>query len=111
MRREHGQASLELVAGIPVLLLAGLVALQLLAAAYTVHLADNSAEAGALAVAAGRAAEPAARAALPGWARHRVRTSVDGGRVAVELRPPTPLSAISRALEIRSEAWAKPGDG
>jgi len=91
--------------------LSGLVALQLLATAYTLHLADNSAEAGALALAAGRAAEPAARGALPGWARGQVRTSTDDGRVEVAVRPPSPLAAVSRALEVESVAWARPPDG
>jgi hypothetical protein len=111
VRPDQGQASLELVAGIPALLLAGLVALQLLATAYTLHLADNSAEAGALAVAAGRAPEPAAREALPGWAREHVRTSTAAGRVEVAVRPPSPLEALSRALEVESVAWARPPDG
>ena len=49
---ERGQASVELLAGIPALLLAGLLALQLLAVGYSVTLADGAAEAGALALAA-----------------------------------------------------------
>jgi hypothetical protein len=42
----------ELVAALPALLLAGLVALQLLAAGYAMTLADGAAEAGALALGA-----------------------------------------------------------
>jgi hypothetical protein len=108
--RQRGQASLELLAGIPALLLAGLIALQLLATVYTVHLADGAAEAGALAVAGGGAAEPAARAALPGWAADRVRVSAEGGRVEVAVRPPAPVAGISRALEVESSAWARPAN-
>ena len=111
MTREQGQASLELVAGIPALLLAALVALQLLVIAYTVHVADNSAEAGALAVAAGREAQPAIRGALPGWAQERGRTSASGGRVTVAVRPPSLLTVLSRVLEVESVAWARPADG
>ena len=48
---ERGQATVELVAALPVLLLAGLVALQLLVAGYTMTLADGAAGAGALALA------------------------------------------------------------
>ena len=102
---------MELLAGVPALAVAALVGLQLLVTAYTLHLADNSAEAAALALAAGREAEPAARAALPGWASERVRTSVAGGRVEIAVRPPAPLPAVSRALEVRSVAWARPDDG
>ena len=111
MRGQRGQASLELLAGVPALLLAGLVALQLLATAYTLHLADGAAEAGALALAAGVPPTPAARAALPDWAAGRVRVTATGGRVAVAVRPPAPLPGISEALEVESSAWARPADG
>ena len=111
MRGQRGQASLELLAGVPALLLAGLVALQLLATAYTLHLADGAAEAGALALAAGAPPTPAARAALPDWAAGRVRVTATGGRVAVAVSPPAPLPGISEALEVESSAWARPADG
>ena len=91
MDGERGQASIEVLAGIPALLLAGLIALQLLAAGYSLTLADGAAEAGAMAIAAGRPAAPAVREALPGWARQRVGVEVDGGRLTVRLRPPSPL--------------------
>src|SRR6266542_1920352 len=84
---ERGQASVELLAGLPALLLAGLVALQLLAAGYSLTLADGAVEAGAMALAAGRLPEPAVREALPGWARQRVDVRVAGGELTVELRP------------------------
>ena len=104
----RGQASVELVAGLPLLLLAGLVALQLLVAGYALTLADGAVEAGALALAAGRPPEPAVRDALPGWARDRVAVEVDGGRVSVRLRPPAPLAVVADALAVRSAAWARP---
>lgn len=108
---EAGQATVELVAGVPALLLAGVIALHLLAAGHVASLADGAAEAGALAVAAGRPAAPAARAALPGWARERARVRVSGGRVEVELRPPTPVAGLGAALAARATAWARPGAG
>jgi hypothetical protein len=104
---ERGQASIEVLAGIPVLLLAGLIALQLLAAGYSLTLADGAAEAGAMAMAAGRPAAPAVREALPGWARRRVGVEIDGGRLTVRLRPPSPLRAIARRLEVTSSAWVR----
>ena len=103
-RKEDGQATIEVVAALPVLLLAGLVALQLLLAGYSLTLADGAAEAGTLAVVAGREAEPAVRAALPGWARERVRVEAQDGRVTVSLRPPSPLGAVARGLEVSSTA-------
>ena len=46
---ERAQASIEVLAGIPALALAGLAALQLLATGYSLTLADGAAEAGAMA--------------------------------------------------------------
>jgi hypothetical protein len=103
----RGQASVELLAGIPALLLAGLIALQLLAVGYSVTLADGAAEAGALAVAADRPARPAVRDALPGWADGRVGIDLRGGRISVEVRPPAPIRALSERLAVSSSAWVR----
>jgi hypothetical protein len=107
MTEDRGQASVELLAGIPALLLAGLVVLQLFAVGYTLTLADGAAEAGALAVAVGRDAEPAVDDALPGWAEDRVEVEVRGGEVRVELRPPSPIASLAHRLEIGSSAWVR----
>jgi hypothetical protein len=104
MGREAGQASVELVAALPALLLAGLLALQLLAAGYALTLADGAAEAGALALATGRPAPAAVRDALPGWAEEEVEVSVQGGRVTVRLHPPSPFRALAEQLTIDSSA-------
>lgn len=104
---ERGQATVELVAALPALLLAALVALQLLAAGYAMTLADGAAEAGALALASGGSAEGAAREALPGWARDDVAVAVEGDTVSVELRPPSPIPAVSKRLTISSSATAR----
>jgi hypothetical protein len=105
---ERGQASVELVAALPALLLSALVALQLLAAGSAMALADGAAEAGALAVASGGSAAEAARDALPGWAEDDVSVAVEGGEVTVRLRPPSPFSAVAERLEISSSAAARP---
>lgn len=105
---ERGQATVELVAALPALLLAALVALQLLATGYALTLADGAAEAGALALASGGSAAEAARAALPGWAEDRVAVSVRGGTVSVRLRPPSPLPALANGLAVTSSAAARP---
>lgn len=108
----RGQAAVELLAGLPALLLAGLIAFQLLAAGYALSLADGAAEAGALAAAAGEDAEQAVRAALPGWAEDRVAVEDGGGKVEVELRPPSPLAGLGEALTVSSRAWVRPaGEG
>jgi hypothetical protein len=108
---ERGQASVELLAGLPALFLAALVGLQLLVAGYTLTLADGAAEAGAAAAVAGLDVREATRGALPAWARERSRVRVRGGRVEVELRPPAPLAAIAERLAITSVAWARPDRG
>jgi hypothetical protein len=97
-----------LVAALPALLLAALIALQLLATGYALTLADGAAEAGALALASGRPAVAAARDALPGWAADDVDVNVSGGRVTVRLPPPSPLGAVAERLAVTSSAAARP---
>ena len=107
MGEQRGQASVELLAGVPALLLAGAVSLQLLAVGYTATLADGAAESGALALAAGRSARPAVREALPGWTDGRVRIDVRSGRIEVELSPPSPLRGLSERLSVSSSVWVR----
>lgn len=111
LRCVRGQAQLELIAGIPLLLLAGLVALQLLAVAYSQALADGAAEAGAIAGADGRDELGGARAGLPGWAASRIDVEAEGGRVRVELDPPALLPGLSGHLGVGSSAYARPAEG
>src|SRR6476661_5550507 len=108
MGEERGQAAVELVAALPALLLAAIVALQLLAAGYAMTLADGAAEAGALALASGGSAAEAARGALPGWAAEDVAVAVEAGTVTVRLRPPSPLRSLADRLAVTSTASARP---
>jgi hypothetical protein len=108
MGEERGQAAVELVAALPALLLAAVVALQLLAAGYAMTLADGAAEAGALALASGGSAAEAARRALPGWASDDVAIAVEGGTVTVRLLPPSPLRSLAGRLAVTSSASARP---
>lgn len=105
---ERGQATVELVAALPALLLAAAVALQLFVAGYAMTLADGAAEAGALALASGGSAADAAREALPGWAKDDVSVAVEGGTVSVRLRPPSPVAALAERLTVSSSAAARP---
>jgi len=105
---QQGQATVETIAAIPLLLLAGAMALQLLVAGYVVTLADGAAEAGALALASGRPAREAATAALPAWAEAGAAVSVRGGEVSVRLRPPSPVPGLADALTVTSMAFARP---
>ena len=108
MGRQAGQATVELLASLPLLVLAGLVALQLLVTGYTLTLADGAAEAGALALAAGRPAKEAAVEALPGWMEEGIEIEVRGGEVKVGLQPPSPVPGLARHLSVTSTAFARP---
>lgn len=101
---ERGQALVELIAGLPLMLTVGLVLLQLLATGYSVVLAGAAAEAGALALAGGGDARDAVKRALPGWSQVGASADVGDDSVRVRLRPPSPISAIGRKLEVTREA-------
>lgn len=105
---ERGQASLELLAGIPLLVIAALLALQLLAAGYAATLVDGAAEAGALAIAAGGEPAAAVEDALPGWAASRVESEVDRGNVRVTVEPPAIVPGLGKHLAVTSSAWVNP---
>ncbi|HEX8741653.1 MAG TPA: hypothetical protein VF712_00830 [Thermoleophilaceae bacterium] len=105
---ERGQASVELLGALPAILLTGLIAFQLLALGYSKVLAGNAAEAAALAAAGGDPAEPAARAAVPGWSSARMRVRVRAGVIRVRMRPPSPLRVLARRLEVEATAAVSP---
>jgi hypothetical protein len=103
----RGQATVELVGLLPLLVTVVFAAAQLLAAGVAHELADHAAQAGAMAVLQDTdAPADAARDALPGWARDRAKIDVDGDHVSVTLAPPAPLSAVAEALTAHAEADA-----
>jgi len=104
VRAERGQAAVELIGALPVLLAIGLAVAQLLAVGYAAVLAGNAAEAGALALAAHADAEASVRNALPGWSRAGASVRVASGNVTVRLRPPSLLATLARKLEVASTA-------
>jgi pilus assembly protein CpaE len=103
--RQRGQATVELVAVLPFLLLAALVAWQLVLAGHTAWLAAQAARVAARADAVGRRPEVAARSALPDALERNlgVRRLAGGGiRVSVQVplllrhgRSPVTVSATS----------------
>jgi hypothetical protein len=108
---ERGQASVELVGALPLLILLGLVLFQLLAVGYAKVQAGAAAEAGALALVAGGDLRTAARESLPGWSRAHARVEHEDGVVRVSLRPPSPLGALARELEVHAEAAVEAAGG
>jgi pilus assembly protein CpaE len=101
---EAGQASVELLGVLPLLIALALAVFQLLAVGYTSVLAGSAAEAGALALAVGGDPRAGVREALPGWSRARAEIHVSGGEVAVRLRPPAVLRALGERLTVTGEA-------
>lgn len=104
----RGQAAVELVALLPLVVAVALGILQALAAGLAWELAAHAAHAGAVAVAEGRDGAAAARAALPGWARSRLRIDVRGARVHVLVTPPALLPGIAQRLAAGADADAGP---
>ena len=98
MRSARGQATLELLAVVPLVLLVALAAAQLLAAGACRELAGNAAGAGAAALLQDRDPAAAARAALPGWSRGRLSVTVRARQVRVELRPPSLVPGLAESL-------------
>lgn len=108
-RADRGQASVEAVAGIVVLLLTGLVCFQILVTGYTETVVDGAAEAGAIALVRGQSVDGAVRRALPGWARSRVSVIRLGETVRVRVRPPSLFDSISERLAVSSTATSRAG--
>jgi hypothetical protein len=84
---EAGQASVELVALLPALVLCAALAVQALAAGWALWAAGNAARAGARAEHVGADGEAVARRALPGRLRDGALVRVDDG---VRVRVPVP---------------------
>ena len=108
MARERGQATVELLAAIPLLLIAGAIALQLLLVGYALTLADGAAEAGALALAAGRTGQECGRGVAAGVGEERGEVAVRGGEVTFRLLRRR-CSAVSDRLAVTSSSYARPG--
>lgn len=110
VRAEGGQSVVELVAATPIVLICGLLCLQALAAGASHVYADNASHAGALAATMGEDPARAARAALPGWSRGRVRVTVRRGSVRVRLRPRALVPPLAGLLTTESmAAYVSPG--
>ena len=104
-RGEAGQASVELVAVLPFVLLAGLVAWQLLLAGHSLWLCASAARAAARADTVGKSAERAARSALPdSLERHLSVTRADEGRVRVSVRIPLVLQSWSTPVRVSASS-------
>jgi hypothetical protein len=107
--REDGTASVEMVAVVPFLLLAVLVAAQIGLAGAALWSAGLAARAGARAALVGGDAEAAARRALPASMRAGAEVS-DGDAVSVRVAIPRLLPLLPK-LTVGAKAALGPGDG
>lgn len=107
-RGDLGQASVELVAVLPLLVLLATAALHVLAAGLARELAGHAAEAGAVAIVQERDAREAVRASVPGWSRRGLEVEVRGPRVRVVLQAPSLGGHLGELLAGRAEAVAGP---
>lgn len=96
-RREDGTASVEMVAVVPFLLLAVLVAAQIGLAGQALWSAGVAARAGARAALVGRSATAAARQALPSTMRDRAEVS-EGDSVSVRVAIPRLLPGMPTVM-------------
>ena len=108
-RREEGTASIEMVAAVPFLLLAVLVAAQIGLAGGALWSAGVAARAGARAALVGGDAEAAARRALPSAMQGGAEVS-SGDAVAVRVVIPRLVPMLPR-LTVGAKAALGPGDG
>jgi hypothetical protein len=102
---QAGQASVELIAVVPFLLVAGLVAWQLLLAGHSLWLAAGAARVAARADVVGRSVESAARSALPEpLERDLSVVRLGEGGVRVSVRVPLVLQRWSTPLRVSASA-------
>lgn len=106
---EEGTASVELIATVPLLLLAVLVAAQIALAGHALWSAGVAARAGARAVLVGADAAISARRALPGALRRGASVAAEEG-VTVKVVVPRLLPVLP-ALRVAARAGLGEGDG
>ena len=92
---ERGQASVELVALLPLVVLVGALLWQAVVAGQAMWLSGAAARAAARAAAIGGDAEAAARGALPRRLEEGLRVRAGGGAVRVAVRVPSVLTSGS----------------
>ncbi len=105
---ERGQATVEVVGLVPLLVAVAVAVFAVLAAGRASTAADAAAEAAAVAVIQGRDGEDAARRSLTGWSRDAATVTVRDGRVDVRVRPPVPILAGLLTASAQADAGRRP---
>jgi hypothetical protein len=105
IERERGQASIELVAALPAVLLIGAIVWQLALAGQAAWMTANAARTAARANAVGRSAGAAARSALPASLERNLEVRrLSSGRVRVATRIPWLLIGEPGPIAVAAEA-------
>lgn len=105
---DAGQATVELVALLPLLGVVTVTAAAVLAGHGAQEQAGAAAQAGAMALLQGGDPRAAARRALPPASRERSTITIHGRRVTVRVRPRLPIRAVGEALTAEASADAGP---
>jgi hypothetical protein len=105
VRQQAGQASVEMVATLPAVLLVGLLVWQLALAGQATWATANAARVAARAAAVDRDAEKAARSALPKRLERGLRVrELDDGAVDVRVRIPLLLESLGSVATVHARA-------
>jgi len=105
---EGGQATIEFVALLPLVVALALAAAAILAGHSAAEQAGQAAQAGAMAMLQGGDPREAARHALPTGVRNRTTIDIEGRRVTVSVRPRLPVEPLAATLTARATADAGP---
>jgi hypothetical protein len=108
LHTDRGQAVVELLAFLPLVLIAGLAAASILAEQGAQERAGQAAHAGAMALLQDGDARAAARAALEPGDRRNATVTLAGRRVSVTIPSPRPLRLLVPRLEAHATADAGP---
>jgi len=105
VRQEDGQASVEMVATLPAVLLVGLLVWQLALAGHAAWASANAARVAARASAVDRDPERAARSALPRRLERGLRVrELDDGAIDVRVRVPLLLESLGSIATVHARA-------
>jgi hypothetical protein len=105
---QSGQATVEFVALLPLVLAVALAAAAILAGHSAEEHAGQAAQAGAMALLQGGDPSRAARRALPALIRSRAAIAVEGRRVTVRVRPRLPIAPLAAMMTANATADAGP---
>ncbi len=105
---ESGQATVELVALLPLVFVITVTAAAVLAGHGAQEQAGAAAQAGAMALLQGGDPRAAAQRALPPATRARATITIAGRRVTVRVRPSLPVRAVAAAMTAEASAEAGP---